>query len=436
MSPQKKQQKTPPKKQDYRRGPWSNTEDKLLRDLVDANGPTNWVGISERIMSRSAKQCRERYHQNLKPSLNHSPITADEGKFIEGQVALKGKRWADIARALDNRSDNCVKNWWNGSQHRRSRLSERPAGADNGNATTLQQPASFAMRLEYKPPRPRPRTLQASWQPSCTENRQVYQQSHAQDYSSSINVLDPGYILPPRQELYYPSPQSQCAPNVEDVLASSRMDRVSSNTRDTHRLPQLETNISELTRSQYPAPVTSTYDPPRTARQMPRSPGSRHPSHGISYDMVQLPPMRDPRYHTESLHTAPSSPEYSPGYHGSQQLPPPSSLQPSPREVPQHVDRGISSYIAEPEDSIRHSAEPYSQAYSTSIRHHAHSTSTPYHNRSTSITRHTHSTSNPSTSTPYHNHSSSIPHHAHSTSTPHYNHLTSIPHHTHSTSIP
>ncbi|RMZ78084.1 hypothetical protein DV737_g4007, partial [Chaetothyriales sp. CBS 132003] len=66
---------------------------------------------------RSPKQCRERYHQNLKPSLNHEPISNDEGELIEQLVQEIGKHWAEIARRLGNRSDNAVKNWWNGTIH-------------------------------------------------------------------------------------------------------------------------------------------------------------------------------------------------------------------------------------------------------------------------------------------------------------------------------
>lgn len=110
----------------HRRGPWSQHEDQWLVNLVARNGPHNWVRISQEIGSRSPKQCRERYHQNLKPSLNHDPITAEEGDLIEKMVAEMGKRWAEIARRLKGRSDNAVKNWWNGGQNRRKRNPDRP----------------------------------------------------------------------------------------------------------------------------------------------------------------------------------------------------------------------------------------------------------------------------------------------------------------------
>jgi Myb-like DNA-binding protein FlbD len=105
----------------HRRGPWSQAEDLFLLQLVQRDGASNWVRISHAIQTRSPKQCRERYHQNLKPSLNHDPITPEEGEQIEKMVNEMGKRWAEIARRLKGRSDNAVKNWWNGGQNRRRR---------------------------------------------------------------------------------------------------------------------------------------------------------------------------------------------------------------------------------------------------------------------------------------------------------------------------
>ncbi|KAI9668675.1 MAG: hypothetical protein M1829_005288 [Trizodia sp. TS-e1964] len=115
----------PPSTPPHKRGPWSQHEDHTLLQLVRSQGAHNWVRISHIIGTRSPKQCRERYHQNLKPTLNHQPITAEEGALIERLVDDMGKRWAEIARRLRGRSDNAVKNWWNGGLNRRRRLGQR-----------------------------------------------------------------------------------------------------------------------------------------------------------------------------------------------------------------------------------------------------------------------------------------------------------------------
>jgi Myb-like DNA-binding protein FlbD len=144
----------------HRRGPWSQAEDAYLMQLVHRQGPLNWVRIAQTLGSRTPKQCRERYHQNLKPSLNHDPITPDEGLQIEQLVHEIGKRWAEIARRLHGRSDNAVKNWWNGSQNRRKRLDRRRTIASSPMAAydRERQYSSFA-RSELSLSRPIPMSL-------------------------------------------------------------------------------------------------------------------------------------------------------------------------------------------------------------------------------------------------------------------------------------
>ncbi|KAJ5086099.1 hypothetical protein N7532_010870 [Penicillium argentinense] len=174
----------------HRRGPWVPEEDQLLLQLVREQGPNNWVRISQHMHFRSPKQCRERFHQNLKPSLNREPISADEGLMIERMVNEMGKRWAEIARRLGNRSDNAVKNWWNGSMNRKRRGLSSP---------TISRTFSGRIEAPYvrasviSPSRPRFSTR--PWADSESSSEEAFSHSRRESMSTT-RQLSPIYTLP------------------------------------------------------------------------------------------------------------------------------------------------------------------------------------------------------------------------------------------------
>jgi hypothetical protein len=91
---------------------FSNEEDTKLRNLVEQYGTKNWEEIAAFMPGRTARQCRDRYNNYLLDSLVTTPWTAEEDAIIVERFRRIGPKWVTIARLLNGRSGNHVKNRW------------------------------------------------------------------------------------------------------------------------------------------------------------------------------------------------------------------------------------------------------------------------------------------------------------------------------------
>ncbi|GAB5033237.1 myb-like dna-binding domain containing protein [Nannochloropsis oceanica] len=95
---------------DGKRNTWTADEDKILASLVDKYGPKKWGIVATYLPMRNAKQCHQRWHYVLKPSISRETWTEREDYIIYHYQRLLGNKWSHIAKYLSGRTGYAVRN--------------------------------------------------------------------------------------------------------------------------------------------------------------------------------------------------------------------------------------------------------------------------------------------------------------------------------------
>lgn len=93
------------------RARFTREEDRLLKSLVDYSfGHPDWKIISQQMIGRSPRQCRERYQNYLGPNIIKRAWAPEEDILIMTKYNEIGPKWECISKLLTGRTGNDTRN--------------------------------------------------------------------------------------------------------------------------------------------------------------------------------------------------------------------------------------------------------------------------------------------------------------------------------------
>lgn len=107
-----------------RKPEWSTEEDNVIIHTITSSSDqtfTKWSKLSKQLPNRTGKQIRDHWMNYLNPAIIHGPFSREDDLFLWSGVKRYKKKWVQLAEVVfkGTRSENQIKNRWNGASFRK-----------------------------------------------------------------------------------------------------------------------------------------------------------------------------------------------------------------------------------------------------------------------------------------------------------------------------
>ena len=111
---------------------WTKKEDQII--LRGRKDGLSWPEISDLLRGRPPDTIRNRFLNEIDPTLNRLPFSESERRQLYQLQEKHGNKWTKIASEMPGRSENMVKNCWFNAVMSRRRQIRRLAKEAQSNA--------------------------------------------------------------------------------------------------------------------------------------------------------------------------------------------------------------------------------------------------------------------------------------------------------------
>ncbi|RLN08851.1 hypothetical protein C2845_PM11G17960 [Panicum miliaceum] len=102
-----------------RRVAWSQEENEILIQMVNAHSSKDWSSIARAVPGRSRKQCRDRWTHYLDPAVSQMAWSEQEEIDLIYAHKTHGNKWCELAKLFPGRTGKAIKNHWTGAMKKK-----------------------------------------------------------------------------------------------------------------------------------------------------------------------------------------------------------------------------------------------------------------------------------------------------------------------------